>query len=251
MSPSLATSRPILCLAVLMMLGPSPPFRAEEKTDVEQSAKTTGEPLVPLKVRVPKPMFGFGPVRIESPNLEGPSTRRRPALVPRNVTNLALGKKVVAGGKDPLCGETPMITDGDKEQDGVVEYGLGVQHVTVDLGEPCEVWAIVVWHYHARPRVYRDVIAQVSEDAEFTTGVQTLFNNDHDNSARLGAGKEKEYIETTKGRQIAVGDKTSVQARYVRLYSNGNNVDRLNHYTEVEVYGRPVKSPRRAPDYES
>jgi hypothetical protein len=32
-----------------------------------------------------------------------------------------------------------------------------------------------------------------------------------------------------------------VKGRYVRLYSNGNTSNDLNHYVEVEVYGTPVK----------
>jgi len=32
-----------------------------------------------------------------------------------------------------------------------------------------------------------------------------------------------------------------VKARYVRLYSNGNTSNDLNHYTEVEIKGRPAK----------
>jgi hypothetical protein len=31
------------------------------------------------------------------------------------------------------------------------------------------------------------------------------------------------------------------KARYVRLSSNGNNANELNHYVEVEVFGRPAK----------
>jgi len=30
-------------------------------------------------------------------------------------------------------------------------------------------------------------------------------------------------------------------ARYVRLYSNGSNANALNHYVEVEVFGRPAR----------
>ena len=30
------------------------------------------------------------------------------------------------------------------------------------------------------------------------------------------------------------------QARYVRLYSNGNTANDLNHYVEVEVFGKPA-----------
>ena len=32
-------------------------------------------------------------------------------------------------------------------------------------------------------------------------------------------------------------DLKGVKARYVRLYSNGNTTNDLNHYVEVEVYG--------------
>ena len=96
--------------------------------------------------------------------------------------------------------------------------------------------AILAWHYHSQARVYRDVIVQVSDDPAFKTGVTTVFNNDHDNSSKLGAGKDKEYIEVAEGRLF---DPKGAKARYVRLYSNGNTTNDLNHYVEVEVYGLP------------
>jgi hypothetical protein len=36
-------------------------------------------------------------------------------------------------------------------------------------------------------------------------------------------------------------DARGVEARYVRLYSNGSNASDLNHYIEIEVFGRPVE----------
>ena len=78
---------------------------------------------------------------------------------------------------------------------------------------------------------------QVSDDPDFITNVETLFNNDHDNSLGLGAGKDKNYIETNEGKLI---NAKGTQARYVRLYSNGNHKNDMNHYLEVEVYGKPV-----------
>ncbi|MBR4171661.1 MAG: hypothetical protein IKR48_08430, partial [Kiritimatiellae bacterium] len=63
----------------------------------------------------------------------------------------------------------------------------------------------------------------------------TVFNNDHDNSAKLGKGKDKEYIETSEGRPFAIN---GVKARYVRFYSNGNTSNEKNHYTEVDIYGK-------------
>ena len=49
-------------------------------------------------------------------------------------------------------------------------------------------------------------------------------------------GKDKEYIEVAEGRLI---DPKGAKGRYVRLYSNGNTTNDLNHYVEVEVYGSP------------
>jgi hypothetical protein len=31
------------------------------------------------------------------------------------------------------------------------------------------------------------------------------------------------------------------KGQYVRAWSNGNHVDDLNHYVEIEVYGVPAK----------
>ena len=89
-----------------------------------------------------------------------------------------------------------------------------------------------------RPRVYFDVIVQLADDAAFKKNVRTLFNNDHDNTSGLGAGKDMNYVETAEGKLV---DAKGARARYVRLYSKGNNANELNHYVEVEVFGRPAK----------
>ena len=49
--------------------------------------------------------------------------------------------------------------------------------------------------------------------------------------------KQKEYVDTYEGRLI---DTKGEKARYVRLYTNGNTSNELNHYIEVEVYGKPA-----------
>ena len=46
------------------------------------------------------------------------------------------------------------------------------------------------------------------------------------------------YVETNEGKLI---DAKGVHGRYVRLYSSGNHVNDMNHYIEVEVYGKPVE----------
>ena len=105
----------------------------------------------------------------------------------------------------------------------------------IDLEQEYEIYAIVIWHYHSMARVYRDVIVEVADDVDFIDNVRLVFNNDHDNSCGKGIGKGYEYVETYEGRLIPVAKQ---KARYVRLYSNGSTASEMNHYTEVEVYGK-------------
>jgi len=194
-----------------------------------------------LKIQLPKPMFVGTPKNIRTPNLETVTGRPRgPFLVPVGTVLLSAGKPVTASDKEPVIGEVSYVTDGKKSgEDGYyVELGPMLQWVQIDLGKSQELTAIVSWHYHSQARVYRDVIVQVSDDKDFISGVTTVFNNDHDNSSGLGAGKDKEYIETFDGRLF---DPKGVKARYVRLYSGGNTSNDMNHYVEVEVYGLPAK----------
>ena len=84
-----------------------------------------------------------------------------------------------------------MVTDGDKEgADGeYVELAPGKQWVQIDLEKASDVYAVLVWHYHAEGRVYHGVVVQLSNDPEFKTGVTTVYNNDFDNAHGLG-GRE-------------------------------------------------------------
>lgn len=190
-----------------------------------------------LKLKLPKPMFIGTPTNIKSPNLEPVTGKSRPAFMVPVGTKLVSAKRPIKGSDmQPVIGELDMITDGEKEGgDGYfVEFGPGKQWIQVDLGAPYALHAILAWHYHSQARVYRDVIVQVSDDKDFVKGVTTIFNNDHDNSSGLGVGKDKEYIEVAEGKLL---DPKGVKGRFVRLYSNGNTTNDLNHYVEVEVYG--------------
>ena len=196
--------------------------------------------LMQLKVECPRPMFVSTPVNIRVSNLRAPlRSMRPPMLVPAGTTNVALGKAVATSDKSPIIGNVEMITDGDKEakEGSYVELGPYLQHVTIDLEEPHEIFAVAVWHYHRQPRVYFDVVVQTADDPDFTTNVKTIFNNDIDNSACLGVGTDMHYIETNMAELI---NAKNVEARYMRLYSNGNSANDLNHYIEVEIYGRPL-----------
>jgi hypothetical protein len=192
-----------------------------------------------LKLKLPKPMFIGTPTNLRSANLEVITGKPRgPFYVPTGTVLLSAKKTVTSSDMQPVIGELDMITDADKAGgDGYfVELGPGPQWVQIDLGASHPLSAILAWHYHSQARIYRDVIVQVSDDPAFKKGVTTIFNNDHDNTSKLGAGKEKEYIDVAEGRLF---DPNGARGRYVRLYSNGNTTNDLNHYVEVEVYGLP------------
>jgi hypothetical protein len=240
---------PVL-LAVVILLTPAckkspeknaPSQTQQQKTDSNEGRKGKTEVATtefePINIELPKPMFVGTPQNIQVPNLEKPLGRPRPPfLAPAETKNVALGKPVVSSDKEPIIGEIEMITDGDKEAaDGsYVELGPFLQNVTIDLGAEYDIYAILLWHYHKEARVYFDVVVQVADDPDFTTNVRTLFNNDLDNSSGLGSGSDMHYVETAEGKLI---DARGVRARYVRLYSNGNSSNELNHYIEVEVFG--------------
>jgi len=206
-----------------------------------QVAAPAGGQMVPLSIKLPKPLFQGTPMNVPVKNLEkATGTPRAAFLAPAGCKLISLNKPVISTDDAPVIGEIAMITDGDKEaEDGsYVELGPFVQSVTVDLGAKNEIYAVLMWHYHKQARVYYDVIVQTAEDKDFTTNVKTLFNNDDDNTAGLGVGKDKNYFDNYEGKLV---DAKGVKARYVRCTSNGNNVNDLNHWIEVEVWGRPAK----------
>jgi hypothetical protein len=195
---------------------------------------------VPLKTELPKPLFVGTPVPVKLPNLEPPREGKRPDfMVPAGTTNLAAGKKVTSSDKEPVMGTIDLVTDGDKAGDegSWVELAPGKQWVQIDLEKPANLYAILVWHYHSQARVYLDVVVQVSDDPTFSKDVTTVFNADAQNELGLGAGKDLAYIESYEGKLI---DAKGVKGRYVRLYSKGNTTNKLNHYIEVEVFGKPA-----------
>ena len=198
------------------------------------------EDQVPLKTDLPKPLFVGTPVPIKVPNLEPAQKGKRPDfLVPAGTENLAKGKTVTSSDSEPVIGTLDLITDGDKEGDegSWVELGPGKQWVQIDLGKTADIYAVMLWHFHSQARVYFDVVAQVSDDPTFSKDVTTIFNADAANELGLGAGTDRPYIETYEGKLI---DAKGVKGRYVRFYSKGNTTNKLNHYIEIEVFGKPA-----------
>ena len=205
--------------------------------------------LVPIPLDLPKPANIIGTPRNVPPGTrvripkDGIWRPRGPLLAPKGVRNLARGKAVTASDSEPIIGALDMVTDGNKEavESAYVELGPEVQWVQIDLGKPHSVYAVVVWHEHGDRRVYHDVVVQVADDKDFITNVRTLFNNDHDNSAGLGIGKDWGYFETEEGLLV---DAKGIKARYVRLYSNGSTGDEMNRYTEVSVFGLEAEAAK-------
>ena len=198
------------------------------------------EELAPLPIELPNPAFKGTPRDlVVDPDVEPlPTEPRAPFMAPAGVQNVARGKPVTSstGGGSTVV----KVTDGDKEAYDTSAYIMkkGTQWVQVDLGETHEIFAVVVWHAHDVVKIYRDVIVQLSDDPEFTTGVTTIFNNDRDNSSELGVGTDREYFEIAEGRLI---DAKGTRARYVRSYTRGSTDSALNERVEIEVYGRPAK----------
>jgi hypothetical protein len=204
------------------------------------AAAALAQDKVPLKTQLPRPLFVGTPVPLNVPNLDPPMKGKRPDFfVPAGSINLAKGKKVTASDNSPIVGTLDLVTDGDKAGDegSWVELGPGKQWVQIDLAKSAHIYAVLAWHFHAQARVYRDVVAQVSDDPTFRSGVTTIFNSDFKGELGLGAGKDLNYVETYQGKLI---DAKGAKGRYVRLYSNGNTTNKLNDYIEVEVWGKPA-----------
>ena len=186
--------------------------------------------MKPLKLDVPPSQLEGTPVPVK---LAGQNPVEEPnptVMVPDGVKNIALKKAVTASDDFPLSGELEFVTDGDKggSMGSVVSISGGLQWVQIDLGKESEIYAIAVWHFHSQKRAYNDVVIQISNDPEFKKDVVTVYNNDHDNSAKMGKGSDKAWIETNEGKLID----------YVRLYSDGSSTDETNTYIEVEVFGK-------------
>jgi hypothetical protein len=205
------------------------------------SARAADE-KVALKLELPKPMLAGTPKPIPANvPVEPELVNKRPDfMVPAGCVNLSKGKKVTASDKEPVVGELTLITDEDKsaEEGSYVELAAGKQWVQLDLGKSSEIHALLVWRFHSQKRVYHAVVVQVSDDADFIKDVRTVYNTDRENAHGLGVGKDLGFIENYQGQLI---DTKGVKGRYVRLYSNGNTSNNMNHYIEVEAWGKAAQ----------
>ena len=195
---------------------------------------------IPLTTTIPPEKIEGTPIEIKVPNLKPAASKAPQIQVPAGTSLLSKGKPVTASDDFPIIGDLPYITDGEKEagEGYFLELANGLQWVQIDLEQEAAIQALWVWHYHSQRRAYHDIVIQISNDPAFATGVTTVFNNDFDNSASLGTGSDSPYIETQYGLLVPVA---GVKGRYIRLYSQGNTSNDMNHYIEVEVFGSPAK----------
>ena len=193
---------------------------------------------VALAIDFPPELIEGTPKAMNVPNLVQVPDKAPTFLVPKDAVLLSKGKKVTSSDKDPIIGTLDLITDGDKQagEGYFVELLEGPQWVQLDLEKSAAINAVCVWHYHSQKRAYKGVVIQISDDAEFKTGVTTIYNNDYENVCKLGKGTDNPYVESRFG---LIADGKGTKGRYVRLYSNGNTSNEMNHYIEVEVYGVP------------
>jgi hypothetical protein len=217
---------------------PAAAAKADAPAAAAETAAAPAGDMEEIVPEFPKPMFIGTPVPAELPNLEKPDPDKvvKVLKVPKGTTLISKGKPVTSSDPAPIIGELGLVTDGDPDgADGsFVELAPGTQWVQIDLEKPATIHKILMWHYHKQAQAYVDVVVQISDDVEFKTGVTTVFNSDHDNTLSLGEGKDPAYIETNHGRVV---EGKGTKGRYVRLYSNGNTSNEMNHYCEVSVYG--------------
>ncbi|MFP4172206.1 MAG: discoidin domain-containing protein [Candidatus Hydrogenedentota bacterium] len=211
---------------------PAPAQESEEESEEPE------EGMVELDYELPDPSYSGSPLQYTSERLEPLSWEDRdPIHVPEGVENVARDKPVSASA-DPRFNELEDIVNGEKayDPDQVVELPEEPQWIQIDLEDEHEIYAILFWQFFESERVYFDVVVQVSNDPEFEEDVTTLFNNDYADNLGFGEGEDPEFITTHQGRLV---EADGVEARYVRLWSNGNNWNDRNHWIEVEVYGKP------------
>jgi hypothetical protein len=194
----------------------------------------------PLTTSIPAEKIEGTPIEIKVPNVKPPAAKASELQVPEGTVLLSKGKPVTSSDEFPIIGELSYVTDGEKDagEGFFLEISNGLQWVQIDLEQQADIQAVWLWHFHSQRRAYHDVIVQISDDPAFGSGVTTVFNNDFDDSAKLGKGSDAPYIESQYGLLIPV---KALKGRYVRLYSQGNTSNDMNHYIEVEVFGTPAK----------
>lgn len=151
------------------------------------------------------------------PTVDGPVAPGDEALFQFATDGSVENQENPAPGKDPL---------------GYLNIHDGFAWVVFDLGASYDLTSAKMWHYYPDGRIYRDLIIQISDDPTFQTGVETVFNNDKDNSLGFGAGADDEYAESKEGKLVTF----EAKGRYVRTSLNGSNKNGGGQLVEFQVF---------------
>lgn len=163
--------------------------------------------------------------------------------------------------------------DGSKDINQYTDPGGnagGAQWIQLDLGIKHQVNNVALWRYTGRP--YYNTVVMLSPDKNFAPDTTlVLWNGNGANGGKNGAavtswpgdgngstgthtipeGTDPHYNETADGKVFKVTDSSvkwlngsttnlpdeTYEARYVRIYMNGNSANTSNHVVEIEVYG--------------
>jgi hypothetical protein len=179
---------------------------------------------------------------LKPPHLRKETRKQRPPfMVVPGLKNVALYKVVTSSDKEPIIGDLDQVNDGLKksEEFDYVELGPGHQWVQIDLSTKYNIHAVVIWLYYKNAIIYNDVIVRLADDEKCTKNVRTLFNNDHDNSAGLGKGKNKAFYTRWWGEIVDARNKNrGFRTRYVRVYAASGMEDENPRFVEIAVYGK-------------
>lgn len=180
--------------------------------------------------------------------------------------NLAQGKEITASVNPSSDRPLSRIVDG--QLNNYTDPGAarnpkgGKVYVDIDLGKTQEIYNVELWRYWDDARQYNDTVVLVSDDKAFApeetyvlwnAAAAGVWNN-------IQAGKDPLYNETQEGKKFAVngvnaywldgreekpGD--SIEARYVRVMNNGNNINKESHFVEIKVNGIASLTDETAP----
>lgn len=157
--------------------------------------------------------------------------------------------------------------DGNKDSANYVQTAQGPNYVQLELEEMTSVEGVGLWRYSGY--TYDDTIILLSPDNSFSADNTLVLYNAMDQNvtwpdlaidqkSSFGGvyANHNNYAETNQGKKFKVEsgmkflNKNDVQlnedgtfnAKYVRIYSNGQATNNRsnNHFVEVEVYGKKV-----------
>ena len=133
-------------------------------------------------------------------------------------------------------------------------------YIQLDLGQVYEVASLNLYRYWEDSRTYDATVIAVSQDSEFKNKT-ILYNSDTSGEVHeLGIGTDEKYPETSAGKEILVkdsnGNKTTVDARYVRVYMCGQTKRTQssyneNHIVELQVWGYELLPEENYADLEA